>query len=362
MEVFVDKQQKKKEFEHLGVHDLRHLARNLGVSRPTMKIKEELLDEIASILVGETPVGQAGVRGRKATVKLAEFGAVDFVLPPSLQMLVKKRQFGQINGQFDTNTLTLSQNVVSNLVEVGVREGYLEAEENDHYFWDLNTEKMVYVNNALVDGYALKVGDRVVAKCAESPAFSFSVAREITLVNFSAPPSSRSFCSFKADVVQKNASHFAYKNLSEGEAVLICEKLSGKVLDDAAETLKKFSENGFKIVGLGTSVSEEFYGLVKAKIDAEEAVAFLSASQHSSLQRVRNVIQNMVLRVASGEKIVLLILDAKRLLEDVVYCMKVDSPVFASGGFDDKRFLNYIASFKRILKNGGSLTIMSFNS
>ena len=49
----MDKITKRKELLALGVHDLRVFARNIGVSSPTTKRKEDLVEEIIAILSGE---------------------------------------------------------------------------------------------------------------------------------------------------------------------------------------------------------------------------------------------------------------------------------------------------------------------
>ena len=360
MEVFVEKEQKRKELESCGVHDLRRLARSLGVARPTMKIKEELVEEIASILVGEAELKESGNRGRNPSAKLTEFGIADFVLPPALQVKVKKRQDAEMLSQANMQAMSLSQSIHESLVLAGQKEGYVEVEGKDHYFWDLSTDKMVYINENLVRGNELKVGDRVRVKCAESPAYAFAVAKEVISINFDEAFEPRTFCSFKNDVIQSDNA-FETDNLKEGDALVLEKQLKGKTLENIAKTLNIFVDNGFKIVALGTSVQRSFYDSIKEKISCEEAVSYNNNSQLWNLQKIKNVLQNLVVRVASGEKIVLFALDIKQMVEDVIYCMKTDSPTFGLGGFDAKRFIQYLSSFRRILKNGGSLTVVAVN-
>lgn len=361
MEVFVDKEQKKKELDAFGVHDLRHMARNLGVSRPTMKIKEELIEEIAEILVGDASAKQGSGRGRNPAVKLAQFGAADFILPPALQALVKKREAGQ-GLQGDMPAAAFAQGVHEKLVFSNLREGFLQSQQGEYYFWDLNTEKMVYVNPNIVRGNELQIGDRVSARCAESPAVTFAVAEEVLSINFDTKFLPRNFCSFKNDVLHKNSSHFTFGGIEEGEAMLFPEKLEGQALDDFAKTFKKFAENGFKILLSGTSVKERVFVDVSSKFPCEDAVTYITNTRFTSLTRIKNVIQHCVLRAASGEKILLAIFDVKQLLEDVEYSLQFETQNPGIATFDSARFLGYLTNFKRLLNNGGSLTIVAFNA
>lgn len=361
MEVFVEKEQKRKELEGYGVHDLRTLARQMGISRPTMKIKEELVEEIASILVGETKLKEGGNRGRNPSAKLTDFGIANFILPPSLQVVLKKHEDAETLSQVNMQSVSLSQSIQESLVNIGQKEGFLQVEGVDYYFWDLSTDKMVYLNDALVRGNELKVGDRVRVRCSESPAYAFAIANEVISINFDESFEPRCFCSFKNDISQSQEA-FEAQNLKEGGVLVLEKSLKGKTLADISKTLNTFCENGFKVIALGTSLARSFYETIKEKIPCEEAVSYNINSQLWNLQRIKNVLQNLVVRVSSGEKLVLFALNIKKMVEDVIYCMKLDSPTFGLGGFDENRFIAYLSSFRRILKNGGSLTVVAVNS
>ena len=361
MEDFVEKEQKRKEIESLGVHQLRVLARELGVPRPTMKVKEELVEAILPFMVGEAEVKASSNRGRNPSAKLTDLGIVDFVLPPSLQAKIKKRQDAEMVSQFNMQTISLAQSIQESLITIGQREGYLEVEGQDYYFWDLLSDKMVYVNPQLVRGNELKVGDRVCVKCSESSAYAFAVAKEVVSINFDETFEDRTFCSFKNDIASdKNA--FESALIKEGGLLVVEKALKGKTLENLAKSLNEFNENGFKVVALGTSVTQKFYDSIKSKIRCEEAVSYSYHSALWNLQKIKNVLQNIVVRVSSGEKLVLFALNIKKMVEDVIYCMRADSPTFGHDCFDEDRFIDYLSSFKRILKNGGSLTVVAVNA
>lgn len=359
MEVFVDKEQKKKELDSYGVHDLRHMARNLGVARPTMKIKEQLIDEIAEILVGNVSASQASGKGRNPTQKLAQFSTADLVLPPVLQALIKARETTTF--QSSLNSAVLSQSVREKLVFSNQREGFLEQEQDEYYFWDLITEKLVYVNRDIVAGNELKVGDRVSARCVESPAVTFSVAEEVLSINFDTKFLPRAFCSFKNDIAKISQTAFSFGDVKEGEALVLSDKLEGKVLESFQKVFKSFSNSGFKVVLSGTSVKQDVFLKVSKNLACEDALFYLGNAKNNAVIRIKNVLQNAVLRAACGEKILLVLVDVKQILADVEYCLQSESK-HELITFDSVRFLSYITNYKRVLTNGGSLTIVAFNA
>ena len=70
------------DLEQLRIHELRDLARKMGVQAPTVLKKEEIIDEIMKIMNGEVePFARHSKKGRPARNNSDSFDVVDFILP-----------------------------------------------------------------------------------------------------------------------------------------------------------------------------------------------------------------------------------------------------------------------------------------
>lgn len=68
--------------EQLRIHELRDLARKMGVQAPTILKKEEIIEEIRKIMSGESePFTRVSKKGRPARTGADNFDVVDFILP-----------------------------------------------------------------------------------------------------------------------------------------------------------------------------------------------------------------------------------------------------------------------------------------
>lgn len=70
------------DLEQLRIHELRDLARKMGVQAPTVLKKEEIIEEIKKIMNGEVePFARYSKKGRPARDNSDNFDVVDFILP-----------------------------------------------------------------------------------------------------------------------------------------------------------------------------------------------------------------------------------------------------------------------------------------
>lgn len=354
----MDKEQKRMELATLGVHDIRVLARNLGLARPTMRLKDDLMDEIVEVLCGEKEIVVSGShRGRRATPKLANQSS-EFVIPAELQAVVSARLHAERMTQTNLDAVMLCQNIQDDMVIFNDKEGFVTSHDGHNYFLDIKAENMVFVKPELIQEYDLQIGDRVLARCAECPGISFCIAKEVLMVNFQ-KPAKRQFCDFED--VDKDATSFVCDGFMEGKSITLPQTLTDECLETTLNKLARFHAEGFKVIALGTNVPYKLRAAILERLPCECALFTKEDNPLWNLEKVNNFINNALVRVSAGEKIALLVVDLQQLMIDLDFCFNIDSPKFRGFCFDTHRFVGYILALPRILKNGGSITVIAAN-
>lgn len=350
----MDKITKRKELLALGVHDLRVFARNIGVSSPTTKRKEDLVEEIIAVLSGEKQVAIGSHAGRKATVKLANVQSQSLIIPEELQTLLAKRRAASI-GLEGMNAIRLCESIQDNMISLYIRQGFLEDREGKKHLTDHRKNMFVYVNDELVEKHNLLVGDFVTVKSAEILGLDFGVAKEILEVN-NKPLTNRVFCDFEKDTIPNG---IIVGDFNEGKAFYAEEKLEN-CLNEAINIMKNFKDKGFSIVLFGTSVQNVVLEKIQEQIDVYDYTIHLSEGGLWTLERLNSYYKNLIIRASSGEKLFVVVLDYKQVLSDIDLALGVHS---SEEGFsvDAIRFVAYLSTLCRCLKSGGSISAIGFN-
>lgn len=354
----MDKEQKRIELSTLGVHDIRVLARNLGIARPTMRLKDDLIDEIVEVLCGEKEIlRNAPKRGRKATPKLANQNS-DFVIPAELQAVVSARLNAERMTQTNLDAVMLCQNIQDEMVIYNDKEGFVTSHDGHNYFLDIKAENMVFVKPELIEQHNLQIGDRVLARCAECPGISFCIAKEVLMVNFQ-KPGKRTFCDLED--IDKTATAVSCDGFVEGKAITLPQTLKDDCLDTTLNKIARFHAEGFKVIAMGTNVPYKLRASILERLPCESALLTKETNPLWNLEKVNSFINNVLVRASAGEKIVLLVVDLQQLMIDIDFCFNMDSPKFKGFCFDTHRFVSYILTLPRILTNGGSITVVVAN-
>lgn len=350
----MDKITKRTELFALGVHDLRVFARNIGVSSPTTKRKEDLVEEIIAILSGEKQAAQGSHAGRKATVKLANVQSQSLIIPEELQALIAKRR-GASTSVEGMNAIKLCESIQDNMISLYTRQGFLEEGGGKIYFTDYRKNMFVYVNDELIKLHNLLVGDFVTVKSAEILGVDFGVAKEILEVN-NKPLTNRVFCDFEEDTIPNG---IIVGDFNEGKAFYAEEKLEN-CLNKAINIMKSFKDNGFSIVLFGTSVESTVLEKIQEQVDVYDYTIHLSEGGLWTLERLNSFYKNFIIRASSGEKIFVVVLDYKKVLSDIDLAIGIH---YNQEGFsvDAIRFMAHLSTLCRCLKGGGSITAIGFN-
>jgi len=165
---------KNTELQQLRIHELRDLARKMGVNAPTSKKKEVLIDEIIKIMNGESEpfVGQTK-KGRPVRNNSDNFDVVDFIMPNQNEM----KTFNEYSPyQEEESKFSFMVNMDStvkygdfDLRETFDREGIVELKPEGfgvlHVDGYTYSSKDVYINKVVIKQYDLRTGQKVVAEC-----------------------------------------------------------------------------------------------------------------------------------------------------------------------------------------------------
>ena len=155
------------DLEQLRIHELRDLARKMGVQAPTVLKKEEIIEEIMKIMNGETePFTRHNKKGRPARNGADSFNVVDFILPKPEDMH-DVEETSEYNLAHDKFTWVLNMESASYGTEAephkcsGIVEIKPEGYGVLHVSGICPSEQDVFVSKNIVKQLELKSGDKV---------------------------------------------------------------------------------------------------------------------------------------------------------------------------------------------------------
>lgn len=160
------------DLQQLRIHELRDLARKMGVNAPTSKKKEEIIDEIIKIMNGESvPFSTITKKGRPARSNSENFDVVDFILPNQSEI-----QSFNLNSEYENSQERLKFMVNMNYADynneistkINEREGIVEIKPEGfgvlHVSGYFSSLKDVFINQIMVKQNKLKSGLKIRVK------------------------------------------------------------------------------------------------------------------------------------------------------------------------------------------------------
>lgn len=166
--------EKNTELQQLRIHELRDLARKMGVSAPTSKKKEVLIDEIVKIMNGESePFQNQTKKGRPVRNNVDNFDVVDFIMPNQNEMQTFREYSTFDDEQEKFNFMVNMESTIKygdfDPKETFERSGYIELKPEGfgviHVEGFTTSGHDIFVNKVTVKQYDLRTGQKVLAKC-----------------------------------------------------------------------------------------------------------------------------------------------------------------------------------------------------
>lgn len=164
-----------KDFEKMGIYDLRNYARLVGVKAPTTLKRDELIEKINQIIEGIAPKAEATKKGRPPRHKQTDEYMLDIILPNNLFKQEEKYGIDQNPNMFPSYQNLLSESCLASTENL-LFEGYYDNYSKDYgiayskgYLSDYYKENVIILQNLIQDN-KLKYGDYVkgVAKYIQS--------------------------------------------------------------------------------------------------------------------------------------------------------------------------------------------------
>ncbi len=157
------------DLEQLRIHELRDLARKMGVQAPTILKKEEIIEEIMKIMKGEIePFARHSKKGRPARTSADNFDVVDFILPKAegLKEVDEKNEYDLAQDKFSF-VLNMGSAGYSSNTEGKQYKGCVEIKPEGYGVLHVEgicpSERDVFIGKNIVKQLELKSGERVTA-------------------------------------------------------------------------------------------------------------------------------------------------------------------------------------------------------
>lgn len=160
------------DLQQLRIHELRDLARKMGVNAPTSKKKEEIIDEIMKIMNGESmPFSNSTKKGRPVRNNSDNFDVVDFILPNQSE-LQSFSEYSNYDSEQDKLKFMVNVNYAdysdSDTIKTFEREGVVEIKEGGfgvlHVSGFTGHMNDVFVNPTYIKQLQLLNGEKIRVK------------------------------------------------------------------------------------------------------------------------------------------------------------------------------------------------------
>lgn len=247
------------ELEDLGIHELRTLARSVGVKSPTSKKRQILIDEIKKIRSGQAkpqfnrhfgrPVKN---HGNQDTLISKYIAMGDEELESKFE-ISDNDNFGKI--RFEQNLKDFDGEACLKLIDV---MGYVRrTQKNDYYF--LNYKKIsqkiyIVIDEEDIEKYNVMEGDILVGYAFLNPKTNFAKLKSIIAINGINP---------QENVYNKDKEYVLPQTVIDdngfklGQSQLVCTKNRDSAINFINEKVNSLKIANAKFVALGVDISIE---------------------------------------------------------------------------------------------------------
>lgn len=237
----------------LGIFELRGLARQLGVSSPTTKKRDELIDCILSAMqsseVQENPTKRKGRPFKKlSSIKDILNSVSEETAPYEALTYNSMLSFAQVAAEFDNFNDDTYQNLV----------GYARVNDGKVTFIDCDKNVWVFVGDEVESAKLVKNGDKLVVKACSTNVKNQYYGIEILEINGIAIKNYKpEIHTYGFEVISNNTLPFGDKQIKEGRRNSVCLLEDLYENDNFKNVYKYCNAKNINFVVLGTNVSFE---------------------------------------------------------------------------------------------------------
>lgn len=179
-----------KNFENMGIYDLRNYARSMGVNSPTTLKRDELISKINEIINGKQPEPKKNNKGRPPRHKNDENIMLDLILPDNLFQTSNEDRYKELENFSSYSSLKDVLSEHNSVSQTNVLfKGFYKEYSNEFsfvcfkgYLTDYYKENTIVLKELAVK-YSLKDGDYVEGVANYYAEKGIMLACDITFIN-----------------------------------------------------------------------------------------------------------------------------------------------------------------------------------
>jgi hypothetical protein len=331
--------------KNLGIYELRELARNLGISSPTTKKRNELCELILKISKGEQKTETKTNKGRppKSITKISSL--LNEFIPEDILKLQKVVETNNNDFEF----LTLAQNPLSinKYNEEKQIFGYINSINGHLYVKNLKTynefkDLVFYIPTEITQKFSLREGDKILANGKIADSYTCGIIETILKINnkeigaYEALKSRKSLDLSTVEIFSVNEI-FLDTQIKKGDRILTFFKNQEEAIVKVLEEIEKLTD---KTIFLGVELAPEVIYYIKTKKNIEAFTTSFYNTLEETFDAVTNSINHANTLLKDGESIKFIIFDIMGILSrlDMYYSN------------ESNKYLNHNVSAIQILK------------
>ena len=327
-----------KDYENMGIYDLRNYARSMGVHSPTTLKRDELIDRINEIINGREPDPKTTNRGRPPKHKPSDEYLIEFVLPSNLNAESDLRYKPIMDNHTRSNIVgLLSESFVNSSADKFLFKGFYEEQTDDYgiacykgYVSKYSREN-TFVLKHLAERYQLKNGDYIVGYAKYIPEKNICVATEIDYVNdiiaienFERVNYEDIIPNYPTEIISlrnKNKDDFYLIDkiapLTKGSRCVINVQNQNKKLEIVKHILNAMSiDNNLRTLLISIDDSPEDIGAVIQECpDVEVCKLNVSQTRAQYFEKVFMYVKNCTKRVEFGQDVAIVLYNSKSFVD-----------------------------------------------
>lgn len=301
----------------LGVFELRGLARELGITSPTTKKRDELIDLILMKFEKGDIVDDKGKRKGRPCKKLSTIDDIlntlanDYKDEQAKPLIFENiLTFAQVLPNFDKKT-TLTKEVSS--------KGIIRIYNSDKQFYDYALQAWVFIKDIKYSDL-LKVGDKVEAVVQSTGNQDQYIAREILSIN-DIKAEEYGLTTFEKgdEIISPNTLPYAGGVVYEGRRNSILIENDIYENEDFTKLAKYCNEHDIKLVVLGTNTSFEDQIYFKS-LDFENFTTKYGTSNEVNFNCIIDAIQYVQNLSDKGKNVLFYIMDIVEIMHLLDRC------------------------------------------
>lgn len=303
----------------LGIFELRGLARELGVSSPTTKKREELINAILKALENASNFEKGKSKKGRPYKEISSINQIlnsmtNEIVPASNFTYCDLIPFAQENQKFEINKKINGPEIEC--------VGYIRKGKQNISFLDTKTNLWVFVPLSLKGNELLDLGDKVVVKAKKLDDVAQFCATKIEKVNdIDLEKYKKIEEKEKTEVISDKTITFGNKNIKIGRRNSACLQEDLYENKDFNDILKSCQQQDIKLSILGINTSFEDYIFFKNIANIENFTTQYGSEQEVNFNKILDAINYTRKMLSRNENSVLIITDIMEVVRDIEKCI-----------------------------------------